>query len=295
MKALILGARGQVGTDIVLTAPLYNIQALAYGSKELDVTDLEALERVVHQLQPDIIINASAYTAVDKAESESEQAYLVNHTGAENIGKVAKKSGAPVLHISTDYVYAGDKETAYIETDRTAPLGVYGASKLAGEEALSRVCPESLILRTAWVYGCHGNNFVKTMLRLAAQRDELSVVSDQYGCPTYSADIAHTLLKIVKHYQRTGNLAWGVYHYSGSDPVSWYDFANQIFTLAKQQGLLSKVPNVKPIVTDEYPTPAKRPHNSRLDCGKILSNFPEVDLSRVDKGVMQLVEFLGKQ
>ena len=183
MRVLITGARGQVGYELLRLAP-QGFDAVGLGSAELDIADASAVAREVERLQPHLIINAAAYTAVDKAESDTERAYAVNRDGPANLGVAASHLGIPVLHISTDYVFAGDAKEPYRETDATGPTGVYGASKLAGERALAGACERHLVLRTSWVFGAHGNNFVKTMLRLGSERDELSVVADQLGCPT---------------------------------------------------------------------------------------------------------------
>lgn len=269
-KYLITGANGQVGSQLV--AQLQNhphAEVWATTSQELNITDKHAVFQVAQTFRPDVIINAAAHTAVDKAESEPELAHQINTLGAENLALAAQNVGALMLHISTDYVFDGKGETPYRETDPTAPQSMYGKTKLAGEQAVQAACERHIILRTAWVFNELGNNFVKTMLRLGATRDSLGVVADQFGSPTYAGDIAAALIAIS---QKT-SIEYGTYHFSGSPYVSWYDFACEIFAQAKQQNILPKTPEIKPITTADYPTPAQRPANSRLDNTKIHANF----------------------
>lgn len=265
MRVLITGAQGQVGHELLRLAPnAFDVAGL--GSGDLDITDAHAVAREVERLQPQLIINAAAYTAVDRAESEPDLAYAVNRDGPLHLGKVAERQGIPVLHISTDYVFAGDAQAPYRETDPTGPTGVYGASKLAGEQALAASCTRHVIMRTSWVFGAHGHNFVKTMLRLARERDHLSVVADQQGCPTSAASIARALWSLAQQYRQEGSLRWGVYHYSGTPACSWHEFAEEIFRQAHSIGLIPGLPAVDAISSQQYPTPAKRPAWSVLDC-----------------------------
>jgi dTDP-4-dehydrorhamnose reductase len=219
------------------------------------------------------VINAAAYTAVDKAETDQELAYAVNAGGVANLATAAEKMGIPLLHISTDYVFSGDGDKPYTPDDVTAPTGVYGLSKLSGEKQLLQHCSRHLVLRTSWVFGAHGNNFVKTMLRLGQDRDTLSVVADQHGGPTSAGSIADTLWALASIFQREGRLEWGVYHYSGFPACTWYDFADEIFTQAVSLGLLEKRPDLHAITTAEYPTPAKRPLWSVLDCQQLTDAY----------------------
>lgn len=268
IKLLIVGAKGQVGRCLCLQAP-EGWQVLAVDRDELDISEREAVLRTVAQWQPDVIINAAAHTAVDKAETDIDASYAINRDGPAFLAEAAQQVGAVLLHISTDYVFAGDKDGLYVETDPVDPQGVYGASKLAGEQAVVEHCSQHLILRTAWVFGEHGNNFVKTMLRVAAQRDSLGVVADQFGGPTYAGDIAAALLTMAQQALQPDFSAWGVYHYAGEPHVSWFGFATSIFNVAVAQRLLTRAPQVNAIATCDYPTPAQRPANSRLDCRKI--------------------------
>lgn len=273
MNVLLFGANGQVGSAC---QTLFNnadigqgFELIALTRKQADFAFPEKVSAAALEIAPDIIINACAYTAVDKAESESELAYTVNAQSVAALGKACKQLDIPCIHISTDYVFDGSDEAAYSESSPVAPLGVYGGSKYEGERLLQLETEKSIILRTSWVFGLQGNNFVKTMLRLGAERDELGVVADQRGCPTFAGDIAATIYQLVAKYQDENTLTWGVYHCSNSGSCSWYDFAQAIFEQGVEQGVLVKAPVVNPITTDQYPTPAKRPANSVLNCTKL--------------------------
>ncbi|MCU8006062.1 MULTISPECIES: dTDP-4-dehydrorhamnose reductase [Shewanella] len=273
MKILIAGKNGQVGRCLVdLLEAQTELTFLALGREELDITDPIQVDKIVSEFQPNIIINTAAYTAVDKAEQECELANAINRDGPHNLAHAANKINAVIIHISTDYVFDGVSAESYTESDATAPQGEYGRSKLAGEQAVAQVCPKHLILRTAWVFGEHGNNFVKTMLRLAKTRDTLGVVADQFGGPTYAGDIANAILTISKQIARDSH-AYGIYHFSGFPHVNWHTFAEKIFEIALEQNVLVQPIQVNPITTLDYPTPAKRPANSRLNCDKINNAF----------------------
>lgn len=272
MKILITGSNGQVG--YCLKERLKDkAEILAVDYEELDITEQQSVEKTVSEFNPDYIINAAAHTAVDRAEEEVELSYSINRDGPAYLAQAAKKCGAVILHISTDYVFDGQGDKSYQESDTTGPQGVYGQSKLAGELAVAEHCEKHLILRTAWVFGEHGNNFVKTMLRLAETRDELNIVGDQVGGPTYAGDIADALVAMVEYLEQGSQPEWGVYHFSGMPYASWYGFAEKIFQMARAKGVIEKAPKITSIPTSAYPTPAKRPANSRLDCSKIESQF----------------------
>jgi dTDP-4-dehydrorhamnose reductase len=273
MKILITGKNGQVGRCLVdLLEAQTELTFLALDREQLDITDPVQVDKIVSEFQPNIIINAAAYTAVDKAEQECELANAINKDGPQNLALAASNINAAIIHISTDYVFDGDSAESYTESDVTAPQGEYGRSKLAGEHAVAHACAKHIILRTAWVFGEHGNNFVKTMLRLAKTRESLGVVADQFGGPTYAGDIAHAILTISKQIARDRH-AYGIYHFSGFPHVSWHAFAEKIFEIALEQDVLVKPIQVNPITTLDYPTPAKRPANSRLNCHKIHNAF----------------------
>ena len=271
-KFLITGAKGQVGH--CLTEQLTGkAEILAVDRDELDITDKDAVFNVVKTFKPDVIINAAAHTAVDRAESEVELSEAINVKGPQYLAEVANEIGAVILHISTDYVFEGTGTGEYKEDDKTNPQGVYGRTKLEGEIAVQQANPRSIILRTAWVFGEHGHNFVKTMLRLAKDRDSLGIVGDQFGGPTYASDIAKVLIEIANQILAGKENAFGVYHFTGKPYVSWYEFAKAIFAEAELQNILEKSPLVNSIATSDYPTPAKRPANSRLDLTKIRQVF----------------------
>ncbi|KHS66653.1 dTDP-4-dehydrorhamnose reductase [Pectobacterium brasiliense] len=263
MRILLTGANGQLGRCFQDRLPT-EWEILATDTAELDITDLARVEEVVKDFQPDAIVNAAAYTAVDKAESEPELAEKINVTGPENLAVVANKQGIRLVHVSTDYVFDGNATEPYHEDSATNPLSVYGKTKLAGEQAVTQAAPETIIVRTAWVFSEYGNNFVKTMLRLAKERDSLSIVHDQRGCPTYAGDLAQAIISLLDK-----NVEGGIYHYCGDKEVSWYEFAQAIFSTAVQKALLNKAPILTPITTAQYPTQAQRPAFSILCQKKI--------------------------
>ena len=257
-KIVITGAYGQVGFCLTQQAQANGWDVLAIDRDKLDITDPQAVNALVKEYQPDVIINAAAHTAVDKAETEIDASYAINRDGPKYLAEAAASVGAAILHISTDYVFAGDKDGIYSEADPVAPQGIYGASKLAGEEAVIIANSKHVILRTAWVFGEHGNNFVKTMLRLGLQRDQLGIVADQFGGPTYAGDIAAALLVMAANtVTRPATVNWGIYHFSGEPHVNWHQFAQAIFDKAVAQLLLTKAPQLNTLTTADYPTPAK--------------------------------------
>ena len=273
MRVLITGKNGQVGTSLVNQLNnLPEVTYLALGRAELDITNAEHVNSVINDFKPNIVINAAAYTAVDKAENDEEQASAINYNGPRNLAVAANNVNACLLHISTDYVFSGDKQGSYAEIEPVNPQSIYGKTKLLGERAVAAECPSHIILRTAWVFSEYGNNFVKTMLRLAHTRDTLGVVSDQFGGPTYAGDIAKALI-VIAQAVHNGNTGFGVYHYSGFPHVSWQQFAVTIFDNALTQNLIKMPMKVNAIATDAYPTPAKRPPNSMLDTSKIANIF----------------------
>jgi dTDP-4-dehydrorhamnose reductase len=264
MKILITGAKGQVGSELVLEAEKRGHDVHGFTSSELDITNRLLVNDKLSGIKPSIVINAAAYTAVDKAEEEKEQAYAVNELGVKNLAEICKKLDIPLLHISTDYVFDGDKKEPYLETDSPNPTSVYGASKLAGEIALQNIWQKHIILRVSWVFGEHGNNFVNTMLRLAKNSNELSVVNDQFGAPTSAIDIAKVLLDLVIDDKKN----FGLYHLESNPNVSWHGFAQKIFEEAKLRGLIENIPLVNAINSSQFSTPVKRPVNSKLAAGK---------------------------
>jgi dTDP-4-dehydrorhamnose reductase len=273
MKLLVTGANGQVGSEFSnsLLAKQLNIDVIACDRTELDITDINSVEQCIAKHKPDAIVNAAAYTAVDKAESDIDNAYAINEKGPLNLASVCNKHKIPLVHISTDYVFDGNKQGAYSEFDDPNPTGIYGKSKLAGELAISNTHAQHYIIRVAWVFGEYGNNFVKTMLKLA-DKDALNIVADQFGSPTWAKDIADVCLLLANNVtdkSNTTNVEFGTYHYSGDVRTNWSDFAHAIFDSALQNQNIASKPQVSAIPTSEYPTPAKRPQNSTLNCEKI--------------------------
>lgn len=267
-SVLVAGRGGQVARALAATAPGGNVQVLCLGRPELDIRDSACIQRAVEAASPDIVINAAAYTAVDQAESEQNEAYLVNAVAAGALAHAAAAVGAPILHLSTDYVFNGEKCDPYVEADMVNPLGAYGKSKLDGERRVAEGNPQAVILRTAWVYSPWGKNFAKTMLRVADSRDELAVVHDQRGNPTSANDIAMALWAIALQYADKPNaLVPGVFHMTAAGEASWAEFAEEIFAVSSGAGGPSA--RVKRITTAEYPTPTRRPANSRLDCSRL--------------------------
>ncbi|MCL1112997.1 dTDP-4-dehydrorhamnose reductase [Shewanella basaltis] len=273
MKILVTGKNGQVGHCLVkLLEAQTELEYLALEREQLDITNKSQVNKIVNEFKPNIIVNAAAYTAVDKAEQEPELANAINRDGPLNLALAANNVNAAIIHISTDYVFDGKGLESYTESAVTSPQSQYGRSKLAGEHAVVQACNKHIILRTAWVFGEHGNNFVKTMLRLAKTRTTLGVVADQFGGPTYAGDIASAILKISKQIISDSH-NYGIYHFSGFPHVSWYAFSKKIFEIALEQKLLTQSVQVNPISTLDYPTLAKRPANSRLSCDKINNDF----------------------
>jgi len=269
-RILLLGAGGQVGREIAALAAERAVPLTALDRADVDITNADAIDRAMDAHQPDIVINAAAYTAVDKAESEPDLATLINATAPGLIAAACARHGAALIHISTDYVFDGTKTGAYVESDPIAPLGVYGASKAAGEAAVREALDRHLIVRTAWVYGAYGNNFLKTMLRLANDRDRLTIVADQRGCPTATRDIAEGLLIAAEALKGDAAKA-GTYHLAGTGVTTWFDFASEI--IARAAPLTGKRPEMAPITTADYPTPARRPANSELSSDLFTTTF----------------------
>ncbi|RAR49715.1 dTDP-4-dehydrorhamnose reductase [Flavobacterium lacus] len=270
MVVLVTGANGQLGQSLQFIAPTYpNIQFVFCDSNKLDITNLNNIEQLFKQFKPDFCINAAAYTAVDKAESEPEKAHLINVVGAKNLAEVCKEFDSILLHISTDFVFDGTKDSPYSEEDIPNPTSVYGQTKLDGEKAIQETWDKHFIIRTSWVYSQFGNNFMKTMLRLASERDTLSVVNDQIGTPTNAVDLAEVLAKIITtcNLQPTTYNLFGIYNFSNEGQCSWYHFAKKIFEFNKINI------NLEPIPTTSFPTPAKRPAYSVLDKSKIKKVF----------------------
>jgi dTDP-4-dehydrorhamnose reductase len=270
MKILLIGSNGQVGWELARTLlPLGEVVAL--NREQADLTDLETLRQTVQTIRPNVIVNAAAYTAVDKAETERDLAFLINAQAVDVLAQEAKKWNALLIHYSTDYVFDGTKNAPYVENDATNPLNVYGESKLAGELAIQASGADYLILRTTWVFAARGNNFVKSILRLAAERDELNIVADQIGAPTWARLIAESTAHILRQAQQecaAKTFESGIFNLTSASETSWHGFAEKIVELAQLQNCA-----IHPIPTSKYPTPAKRPANSRLSTKKLTQRF----------------------
>lgn len=269
-QILLTGGSGQVGTEIIRRAPA-GLKIVAPGRTELDLTDPQAIADLVASQRWAAVINCAAYTAVDKAESDVVAAWSANALGPAALAQATAKAQIPLIHLSTDYVFDGSKAGRYVEDDPVAPIGVYGASKEGGEQAVRTANARHVILRTAWVVSPHGSNFIKTMLRLAETRPELNVVDDQLGCPTSAGDIAEAVLTIAGRMITSPDAPTGAYHFVNDGEATWCEFARAIFDMAARRGL--PVPAVHAIPTSEYPTPARRPANSRLDTEKLRRDY----------------------
>jgi dTDP-4-dehydrorhamnose reductase len=276
MKILLTGATGQVGWELARTLlPLGDV--IAVNREQADLANLKSLRTIIQQHKPDVIVNPAAYTAVDKAETERELAFLINGEAPGVLAEEAKKIGALLVHFSTDYVFDGSKSAAYTEDDDTNPINVYGQSKLAGEQAIQSVAGDHFILRTSWVYASRGNNFLKTILRLAAEREELKIVADQIGAPTWARLIAETTAQIVKQAlseKQNNSFKSGIYNLTSSGETSWHGFAEKIIGIIRAENKISlKNRVIHPIPTTDYPLPAKRPANSRLSTARLEQRF----------------------
>lgn len=271
MDILVTGAGGQLAYDLIPRLDPAGFSVLGLDSTGLDITDREKVLKAVGEARPGFIINCAAYTKVDLAEKERERAFAVNRNGAANLAAAAKEAGAPLIHVSTDFVFDGSKSTPYREDDRANPLCAYGESKLAGEEEVIKALGEHIIIRASWLYGAHGNNFVKTIIRHASERDSLRVVYDQAGGPTWTVDLCGAIIEVLNAL-KNGGKAYGVYHYSDEGVASWYDFAEEIVEAAKEKTRI-RCKKIEPIRSEEYPTPARRPAYSVMDKRKIKETF----------------------
>lgn len=293
MNILLFGKTGQVGWELQRAlAPLGNLIAVDVHSGEYcgDFSNPEGIAETVRRIKPDVIVNAAAHTAVDKAESEPEFARLLNATSVEAIAKEAEKIGAWVVHYSTDYVFPGNGEKPWLETDATAPLNVYGETKLAGEKALQENCSRHLIFRTSWVYAGKGNNFAKTMLRFAKERAEMSVINDQFGAPTGAELLADCTAHAIRVAMKQPEVA-GLYHLVASGVTTWHDYAALVFDEARKAGIELAITKLNAVPTSAYPTPARRPNNSRLNTEKFQQNF-ELVLPEWQTGVKRMLSEL---
>lgn len=288
-KIVVLGSNGQLGRELVEGTWPYPADIIPLARSSVDLSVRGQAKDVIASIKPDLVINAAAYTAVDKAETEPDLAFAVNSAGPEEIAKATDALKIPVLHVSTDYVFDGEKKSPYVETDMIRPLGVYGASKAQGEARLRDSNHRHLIIRTSWVYARTGHNFVRTMLRLGRERSELRVVDDQFGAPTSATDLAAAIVRIVPRLLADSRLS-GTYHLTAAGATSWHGFAEAIFTdMQKRTG---RRPVLVPIPTSGYPTDARRPANSCLDCSKFFRAFSFV-LPDWDESLVPVLTFLN--
>jgi dTDP-4-dehydrorhamnose reductase len=288
MKLLVIGAQGQLARCLFEAGKTTDFDVVGVGRLEIDLLDVESVLRVVRQVAPRLVINAAAYTAVDRAESEPATAFAINAEAPGHIAKACAHNHTPLIHISTDYVFDGTNQQPYCEEDEVAPLGVYGRSKFEGERRVAEAWAQHMIVRTAWIYSPFGNNFAKTMLKLARNRAELSVVDDQVGNPTYGPQLATAILSAGDKLVRSADTSaqWGTYHLAGAGATSWFNFAREIFIQSMRLG--GPVVKLHPITTREYSTPAKRPLNSTLDSSKFSRAFG-ISLPHWRSGVAECV------
>jgi len=272
MKILLTGANGQLGHEIAEQGKSLSFDILSTDLQDLDITNKNQVQHTFDAFHPALVINAAAYTNVDRAEIEPKTAFAINAEGPDILANACMKADIPMIHISTDYVFNGKKKTPYLETDPVSPLGVYGSSKEAGEAKMRDQLKKHIIIRTAWLYSVHGHNFIKTMLKLFKQKTKLTVVDDQYGSPTSAQDLANAVLIIAGCVQRKQDQKWGTYHYCGQGETTWYEFACTILEMAKPYNGF-QTNEIEPIATEQYPTPAKRPQYSALNCNRIKKNF----------------------
>ena len=286
MKVLVTGVKGQLGYDVVNELTKCGIEAVGVDIQEMDITDAASVEKVIGEAAPDAVVHCAAYTAVDAAEDNVEICRKVNADGTQNIANVCKKLDCKMVYISTDYVFDGTNHLPYVETDNTCPASVYGRTKLAGEQALQEVCPDAVIIRTAWLYSEFGNNFVKTMLRLGNEREQLSVVFDQIGSPTYAGDLAAAIFAVLVQAEADAFVP-GIYHYSNEGVCSWYDFAVKIMELGNAPC------RVLPIESKDYPAKAARPHFSVLNKAKIKTIY-KISISHWEASLRECMKRITK-
>jgi dTDP-4-dehydrorhamnose reductase len=272
MKVLVTGANGQLGRELTRQGQAANFEIHSFDRQQLDITDEDGIQQVFASISPTVVINAAAYTNVDRAENDAEAVFAVNKIGPGYLARYCADQHLTLIHISTDYVFDGTKGRPYQENDPIAPLGVYGHSKAQGEEAVRSVLKNHIILRTSWLYGVYGNNFVKTMLHLGREKRSIRVVADQFGSPTCAADLAEAVLTIADRIGSGGQIHWGTYHYCGKGITTWHALAEKTFQLASPYASL-RTKQVEAITTAQWPTPAKRPPYSVLDCTLFKSKF----------------------
>lgn len=272
MKIFVTGSEGQLGRELLKKAKSLGFEATGLDLPQIDITIKPDVVAILNNIKPDVVINAAAYTNVDRAEDEAEICFAANCTGPENIAAVCRSLDIPLIHISTDYVFDGSRNTPYTEKDVISPVNIYGKCKAQGDDAVRNILRKHIIIRTSWLYGVHGHNFVKTILRLGEEKEAISIVADQFGSPTFVIDLADTILAISSQVQNNQDDIWGTYNYCGAGITTWHGFAEKIIEEAKKY-INVKTKQVKPIASKDYPVKAKRPSYSALDCSLIKSRF----------------------
>ena len=273
MRVLVTGANGQLGWEMKKQSPQHSLEVIALEKKKLDITNLRQLRRVIKKYNPDILVNTAAYTSVDLAEKNKKEAYEVNHHAVKYLAEICKENSIFLIHVSTDYVFDGQKVEPYLETDEASPINTYGLSKKRGEEEIRGIISQHIILRTSWVFGVHGNNFIKTILSLIKTEEEISIVDDQFGCPTSARSIAECIYSICKEYSKTKEVEYGTFHFTNSPSTSWYLFAKDIAALAYKNQLINGLKDIKAISYKDYKSKAERPINSSMSSEKIINSY----------------------
>lgn len=292
MKIFLTGSAGQVGQEIEQLGQIQGFEIIGKSRQALDITKETAVSTMLQQTKPNFVVNAAAYTAVEKAESESSLAFAVNREGPRHLAKICANLKIPLIHISTDYVFDGRATTSYQETDTANPINIYGRSKWEGEQTIRQQWDQHIILRTSWVFGRYGQNFLKTMLKLAKTHKTLRIIDDIYGCPTEASDIATTILQIIHQFIANLELPWGTYHYCGNDQTNWYGFAKTIFKVAAEHQKIT-IPQLDPIEAKDYPSQLERPMNTPLSCQKIQTQL-NIAPSSWQEGVQRVIQALPK-
>ncbi len=273
MKVLITGTNGQLGWEMVKQSPIYDIETIPFDKENLDITNFKQLQSVIKKYKPEIIVNTAAYTSVDLAEKNEMEAFEVNHHAVRNLAKICKEYSILFIHISTDYVFDGGKGEPYLETDEVNPLNTYGLSKNKGEDEIRDILPQHIILRVSWVFGIHGNNFVKTVLKLLNTKENLTIIDDQFGCPTSARSLAECIYEICIKYSEAKEIEFGTFHYANYPATTWYLFAKEAANLALINKIIKKPINIRPISYKAYDSEAERPINSVLSTKKIENSF----------------------
>ena len=273
MRVLVTGANGQLGWEMKKQSPEQSLEVIALEKKKLDITNLRQLRRIIKKYNPDILVNTAAYTSVDLAEKNKKEAYEVNHHAVKYLAEICKENSIFLIHVSTDYVFDGQKAEPYLETDEASPINTYGLSKKRGEEEIRGILSQHIILRTSWVFGVHGNNFIKTILSLIKTEEEISIVDDQFGCPTSARSIAECIYSICKEYSKTKEVEYGTFHFTNSPSTSWYLFAKDIAALAYKNQLINGLKDIKAISYKDYKSKAERPINSSMSSEKIINSY----------------------